>query len=200
MKGAFRAVYYVPTIISLAITTIIFNNLFSYFGVINELLVKFGFITERIDWFASRGSSLFVLVLCGIWSCFGINVLYFISALSNIPQDLYESAEIDGASTWKQFTHVTLPQLIPVGRTVLLLALLGCLSAGDLQVLLTNGAPNGETHTVMSYLTRTFTPGFADANPPIGYGCAMSVITSFLFLIVGILDNKIKKWSDKKYM
>lgn len=201
MKGssAFRAIYYMPNVASVAVIGVIFTNMFGYFGVINDLLQKIGVISKGIDWFSTKWSALWMLALVSIWNTFGVNVMYFLSALANVPEELYESASLDGANGWNKFIHITLPCIRPVLGVVILLALLGTLSTNEYILALTGGAPNGTTHTVMSYLTQQYVPGFApEGDVQLGYGSAMSLVTTIIFAVVGILQQKISNGSKEK--
>lgn len=191
-KGFFRAAYYLPCVISIAIVGLMFTNMFSVNGFVNSVLVKLGVIKSNIDWFGDRHKATLMLAVGGIWSGFGINVLYFISALSNISRDLYEAADVDGATSWGKFVKITLPMISPVAITVVLLSLVATLGTNEYIISFTNGAPGGQTRSVMSYLTTKFVPGFTtNSEPPIGYGCALSLVTTVLFASISIVYNKI---------
>lgn len=199
-KGSafFRTMYFLPHLIGTAIVGLIFSNMFGFFGIINGMLVKHNIIQEGILWFGSKGWAMIILVLASTWQSLGINILYVLSALTNIPGELYEAARLDGATGVTEFFKITLPMIAPVFQKIVLLALVGTLSTGELIIVLTNGAPANSTLTVMAYLTKTFLPGFADtATPAIGYGCAMSAITTILFAVIGVTFNRItSKISD----
>ncbi len=196
-KGFFRSSYYMPCVISVAIIGVIMSNLFGYYGIINYGLAKLGIIQDGIDWFASKGTSLAVLVIGSIWNTFGTNVMYFMAALANVPLDVYESAALDGATGAQSFFKITLPLILPVGKIILLLSILGTLGVNEYVLVVANGAPAGKTNTVMSYMTQQFVPGFAGANPPIGYGCAMGLITSILFICIALIQNRVNKKMDQ---
>lgn len=190
-SGIYQALYYLPHIISLSIVGLIFSNMFSYNGVINELLRSFGIIKENVDWFAEKSSAITMIVLGSVWTHFGVNVMYILAALANVPDDLYESAEIDGASSARKFFSITLPMIAPIFQTILLLSILDVLSMNEYVLVLTNGGPYGQTHTVMSYLYSKFVPGFAEsATPQLGYGCAMSLLTTIIFAFISLGYNK----------
>lgn len=195
-KGFFRSAYYLPCVLSVAIIGVIMSNLFGYFGIINYFLIKLGIIKEGIDWFATKGSSMAVLVIGSIWNTFGTNVLYLMAALSNVPKELYESAAIDGANRRQSFFKITLPMIMPVFKTILLLAVIGTLGTNEYVLVVCNAAPAGKTNTVMSYMTQQFVPGFAGLDPSIGYGCAMGVITSILFMVIAFAQNKLNNKLD----
>lgn len=196
-RGFFRAAFYLPNVVAVAIIGLIFSSMFDYFGIINAWLLKLGVIKERIDWFANTGTAMFVLVAGAVWNTFGLNVLYFISAMQNIPEEMYESAHLDGASKSVVFFKITLPLMAPVLQTILLLSLVGTLHTSDYVLVMTNGAPRGETFTVMSYIVNQFVPGFADSVANIGYGCALSLVTTIIMAAVAIVYNKLSaKMSD----
>ena len=78
-RGFFRAMFYLPNVIAVAIIGLIFSSMFDYFGIINAWLVKLGIVNESVDWFANTGTAMFVLVAGAVWNTFGLNILYFIS-------------------------------------------------------------------------------------------------------------------------
>lgn len=198
LRGFFRSMYYLPCVVSVAVIGLVFSNLFSYYGVINSLLMKFGIISKEIEWFSNQSSAMTVLVLTSTWATFGTNVMYLLAALTNISEDVYEAAAIDGAGAFTKFFKVTLPMIAPVFKTILLLSIIGTLSANDLVLTLTGGAPGGKTFTVMSYLTKQFVPGFVEsAEPALGYGCAMSVVTTILYSFIAYMYNMFSRKMDQ---
>ena len=190
-KGLYRVIYFMPSVISVAIVGIVFSNMFDYFGFINAWLIKLGFIGSEIDWFGSGNTAMAALVTGSIWSGFGINTIYFIAAYSNVSKDLYEASALDGANKFQQFIHVTLPQIAPVFQTILLLTLNANLHVNDYILVTTNGAPGGKTFTVMSYLASKYLPGFAEQSVNIGYGCALSIVTSVIMCLIAIGYTKL---------
>lgn len=195
-KGVFRAIYFMPTVVSVAIVGIIFSNIFDYFGLLNAWLVKIGILDEAVEWFSNKNTSMFVLALGSAWCTFGTNVLYFIAAFANVPNELYEASSLDGANKLQQFFHISLPMISPVMSTILLLAINGTLHTNEYILVTTGGAPGGSTYTVMSYLAGKYLPGFAESAVNIGYGCALSIVTSILMCLIAIgyskLSNKLK--------
>lgn len=199
IKGTnfFRSVFYLPSVISVVIIGLVFSNLFSFFGVINGILQKLHIIDSGIDWFSKKGTAMTVIVVGSIWNTLGINVMYFMAALTNVPKEIYECADLDGAGTFTKFFKITLPMILPVAQIVLLLSVVGTLGINEYILTLTNGAPSGMTHSVMSYQTTRFVPGFAQTSvTEIGYGCAMSLVTTLIFALVALgynkLNNKLK--------
>lgn len=192
LKGAgfFRAAFYLPCVISVAIVGLIFTNLFGYFGLSNAWLMKLGLLKEPIDWFANPWTARFALIVGSVWNSFGINVLYFIAALANVPEELYECARLDGASKGTIIWKITLPMIAPVFSTILLLAINGTLQTSEYILASTKGAPGGATNTVMSYVINKFVPGFAATEANIGYGCALSLVTAIIMGLVAVIYSK----------
>ena len=98
------------------------------------------------------------------------------------------------------FFRITLPLIVPVFRIILLLSILGTLGVGEFVITLTGGGPSGATQTVNSYIVKTFVPGFAEVTPNIGYGCAISVVTSVLYAIIALVYNKLSAKKADKYL
>lgn len=197
--GFFRSVFFMPNVISMALMAVVLFNMFDVHGFINHVLQSAHMIDAPIEWFGTKLSSLTVLVVGSVWHTFGINVIYFIAALNNVPEECYEAATIDGATKWQTFIRIQLPLMAPVMQTILLLSINGTLHTGEYIYVMTGGAPGGTTHTVMSYLLAKYTPGIAGAIMNLGYGCAMSFITSILMCLIAIGYNKLSKKMSEVY-
>lgn len=196
--GIFRTIYYLPAIISGAIVALIFSNLFDFFGVINANLVRFGIISESINWFANTSTAFVVIVFATFWMSFGTNVLYMIAALSNVSDDVKESARLDGANEAAIMFKIILPMILPMLSVVLLLSINGILTLGELVLLLTGGAPAGTTFTVQAYLMRYTVPGFGGVAD-LGYMSSAAIITSIIACIVGAAVNKCSNKLENVY-
>lgn len=192
--GFYRAMFYLPHVISMAIIALVFSNIFSYFGIINAGMKELGLINVPIDWFGTKMKAMWVIVIADTWKSFGVNVLYFLAAMQNIPEDVYEACKIDGAGRLTAFFKITLPLMAPVLQVILMLSIIGTLNTNELVLVLTNGAPGGSTFTVMSYIFKNYAPGMADMGVNIGYGCAMALVTG---LILAAITLSYQKYSNK---
>ena len=96
-SGFFRASFFMPKIISAVIVSVIFTNIFGFFGFANHWMMRLGIVSKPIEWYAKKNSAMTLLILGSVWMNFGTNVLYFTAALTNVPEELYEAAELDGA-------------------------------------------------------------------------------------------------------
>ena len=191
--GFFRVMMFLPSIISTAIVGLIFTLMFAAFrGVINTMLMNIGLIESSIDWFATRWSALFVIGTASIWAFLGVNIVFFLMALQGIPKEIYECADLDGATGLKKFFNVTLPMISPVFRVVLLNAIIGSIQVADLVLASTNGQPNGQTEVVMTHIFKHFF-GLDGRRMEVGYASAMSVVTAIILGIITFIYLKSSK-------
>lgn len=184
--GTYRSMYFLPHLLSISVMSIVFYFLLRPVnGVINDLLISLGMIGAPIDWLGQPGTALASVIAVGIWGGFGINTVLFLVALQTVPRDAIESARIDGANSLQVFRYVSLPALAPVGRVVVMLALVFTLRSFDLVQSLTQGGPAGSTDVMFTYLISYF---FSfDRGQQFGYASALSVVASVIVTIVSLL-------------
>lgn len=110
--GLYRAIFYLPSLLGASIAiALLWREMFGVDGVVNQFLAMFGI--EGRGWITDPNTSLYTIVILSMWQ-FGSPMLIFLAGLRGIPRDLYEAAEIDGTSKWRQFWRITLPMLAPV--------------------------------------------------------------------------------------
>ena len=191
-RSFFRTVYFLPSMLSVAVMGIMFYYLFgSYSGAINEIVRMFGG-AGNTRWFSSGTLAMIVIMIASVWQNFGINMLFFMTGLQSIPEELYEAATIDGANSVQRFFRITIPMLAPVSQMVIMNALLGSLKVVDLVLAMTNGAPNFHTEMKMSYYYILFfaSTQVGTANN-FGYGAALSVITAVILTVVTLIYLRV---------
>lgn len=198
IKGSsfFRVVFFLPSVFSIAVVGLIFSILFSaYNGIINAALRELGFISRNVSWFSDKGHAMFVIILVSLWTTFGLNMIYFLMGLQNIPKSLYECSSIDGANEIQQFFHITVPMVAPILQLVLMMSVLGTMKMTDLILVLTNGAPGGSTEVVMTYIFKYFFSYGESSSKEVqfGYASAMAVITAIILGIVTLIYLKVSK-------
>lgn len=185
--GFFRVTLFLPAVISAAIIGLIFSLLFAAFnGTVNTILQSLGLIGKPINWFSTKGNAMLVLGIASVWQNYGINMMFFLMALQSIPEEIFECAELDGATGLKKFFRITLPMIAPIFESVLLMAIIGSLKVCDLVISLTDGQPGGQTEVVMTYIYKFFF-GKSGRNIDIGYASAMSVVTALFLGLVTLL-------------
>ena len=198
LKGTdfFRSVFFMPSMISVAIIGVVFVYLFGHdSGVINGLLKQVG--GTPVQWFSSGATAMIVLMIASIWQNFGINMLFFMTGLQSIDPSMYDAASIDGASNTQQFFRITIPLLGPVTQMVLMNAILGSLKVTDLVLTLTDGKPSGKTEVMMTYIYKQFFSQNGATAKDWGFGAALTVVTAIILSIVTVIYLKAtKKGSD----
>jgi raffinose/stachyose/melibiose transport system permease protein len=199
INAFFRAIFFSPSIVSTAVVGIVFFLMFDPFnGSINLIFRALHLIQRNVNWFGDKLHADLVIVLASVWRGFGINMIFFIMGLQNIPLEIYECASLDGVNTWTRFTRITLPMLAPVFKVVMMLFIVNAMKISDLVLVLTNGQPGGATEVVMSYAFKYFfSYGNADALRQYGYSSAIAIVTAIIIgIIVGTFFKATKKVGD----
>ncbi len=196
-SAVFQTIFFMPTVISSAIYSLIWSFIFSAFnGILNAYLQLFGVIDRPIDWLGDPGYAMYAVVIVAVWGGFGNYMILLASGLSSISHEVYESAKIDGANGIKTFFRITLPMLGPVLKVVIMIAITGAFKDYQSILVLTNGGPNNRTQVMFSYIFKmVFGTGGSVGQPlQIGYGAVISIFSA---LIVGIITAIFLNFSKK---
>ena len=197
--GFFRVVYFFPIVISATALGLLFNLVFLYDkGMINQLLQLIGVLdagkNELIDWKATH--PMFTMLVPVIWQYVGFYFIILLTGLSGIPEDLYEAAEIDGASKWQVYQKITLPLIKPTIIYITITSIIGGMQLFDVPATMSDGTgePDKAILTTAMYL---YNQGFKNHN--YGYSAAISV---GLFVIIGFMSFislRVMKGKEKNY-
>lgn len=191
-QSVFRAVIFMPTIISTAVMSLVFYFMFnSYNGIVNQMLMKISVIDKPIEWFG-RDMAMVTAIIVAAWGAVGNYMIYFLAGLQTVPEEMYEVAKLDGAGYFQTLFYVVLPLLGPVMQTVLMLAIITALKGFESIMVLTGGGPAGATDVMYLYVYRAFFPTQGDAAfiPQYGYGSAVAVVTAVITGLITILYLK----------
>ncbi|MDR6553477.1 sugar ABC transporter permease [Paenibacillus qinlingensis] len=182
-KGFFKVIYFIPYISSVVAVAIIFQVLFHpTYGPINQTLMDWGFANPP-KWLADPDYALYCVMGLMVWINIGYNMIIFMAGLQSIPKDLYEAADIDGASKWKQFYSITVPLLSPTTFFLLVSGIIGTFKVFDVISVLTNGGPANSTSVVVFRLYET-----AFINLQSGYASAMAIVLLILVLLITLIQ------------
>lgn len=193
-RGFFRGAYFLPTVTSMASMSLVFSFMFSpYNGIVNALLQKWGLIAGNISFLETPVSAMVTVVIIAVWSAFGQNVLLILSGLQNVSEEIYESAQLDGANKFQIFFKMTIPLIMPMFKIILMLAIIGSLGVFDSVFLMTGGGPNNATEVMATYIYDFY---FTSNIPEYGYGAALSFISAILIGIVTLIYLRISKAED----
>lgn len=173
----YRAAYYIPSIIGGSVAVaVMWRQLFGREGLINSVLASIGL--QAPSWYGNPNTALWVLIFLAIWQ-FGSPMLIFLAGLRQIPQELYESASIDGANGWQKFLRVTLPLLTPIIFFNFIVQLIAGFKVFTQAFIITGGNPLDSTLFYSLYLyNRAF------ANYQMGYAAAMAWV---MLIVVAVL-------------
>ena len=183
-NSIFRTLFYLPCILSCMIVGLLFTGILKQDGLINNFLTVIGQADLARDWLGSYGTAMFWIIIIEVWMWAGFTMFLFISGLQAIPREYYESAEIDGASSWKRFTKITLPLLAPSFTVVVTFNITGGLKVFDLVYSLTGGGPGFDTQVLSTYTYRAFGMGL------LGKSSASALILSIFIVGVTFVLNK----------
>ncbi|MCA9904252.1 MAG: sugar ABC transporter permease, partial [Anaerolineae bacterium] len=189
-QSIWRALLFVPWTIPTIVTVLTFNYMYSSTGgVFNHLLMKSGLLSVPFDWLGKPANAMFAVMLVNIWRgtpFFGISLL---GALQSIPQEMYEAAEIDGASRIQQFTWLTLPMVRPVMILVTLVSTIWTLNDFQIVWVLTRGGPANSTQL---FSTLTYTEAFLNLN--LAKGIAISAASiPFVAVLIWVTTRSLLK-------
>lgn len=187
-KTFFRSSFFIPSILSVSVISFLMIFMLQpYNGFVNTVIQMIGINAEPF-WMADKVLAWVTITGVTLWWSVGFNMILFLAALQEIPESLYEASEIDGASRWKMFIHITLPQLIPIGRVILLLQILASYKVFAQILLITGGGPGGATRPLIQYIYQV---GFTQNN--LGYAATMSYALFFILLILSIIQLKSER-------
>lgn len=201
LYGGVQAIVFSPTIMSSAVMALVFYLLFNvYNGEINRMLTDAGIVNTPVNWLGKEYAMLTV-VLVAVWGGLGNYMVYFLAGLQQIDTCVYESAEIDGVTSWQRMYFITIPMLGPVLKTILMLAILSGFQDYQSIMVLTEGGPFGATEVMFLNLYKLYYPtaDMYSFRPQYGYGAAVSIITALIVGAVTILFLRLSKKLDEIY-
>ncbi|TLS37307.1 sugar ABC transporter permease [Pseudalkalibacillus caeni] len=199
LKGLkfFRIAHFIPVISSWTVVLYVADAIFNpRFGLANDLLLKFGLEPQK--WLNDEHLVIPVLVLVAVWKGVGYMMVIFLAGLQNVPEDLYEAAEIEGAGVIQKFRYVTVPLISGTTFLVLVLSTITTFQAFEQIYVMTGnsgditaaGGPNNASMVLMLYL---FQQGFAFLK--MGYASAIAWILFIILFVITLIQVKLqKKW------
>lgn len=187
-KQALRSVFFLPAMLSPLIIGLIFGSLFMSNGFINQLLTGAGLGHLAVPWLTTKSTALGTTMFVEIWRQTGFNMVIYLAGLQLIDKAYYEAASIDGASSFAQLMHITIPRMIPSFAINLLLNLSQGLKAFDIIFVLTGGGPAGSTELINTIVFKEF--GKKLYGMSAAYGVVVFIITAIFGLIALKVTNR----------
>ncbi len=195
--GIWRMMFYLPNLLMPAAIAALFFSLFSFYGPVNQFLVRGGQLPEAIDFIRSPSVMRGLVVFIQWWMWFGQTTILIMAGMTSISLSLYEAAVMDGANTWKMFRYITVPLIKPVLVYVLVTSLVGGMQMFDIPMLLTDGrgspANSILTNNILMYMKFRSSQGHIGAASSVGV--VVFVMTSFVALLIFYI---LREKSDEK--
>lgn len=185
-KRWWRIIYFIPTVTSSAVLTLIFMWIYNTNGLLNKFLTLIGL--PAYNWLGDPAVALKGIMLMNIWSTAPFYMVIYLAALQDLPRSVYEAAEIDGATEWQKFFSITLPLLKPVTFFVIAMGIIGTFQLFDQSYIFSNGSggPNNATLTVVLLIYQYV---FRDLQ--MGYAAAIAFLLATVIILVTLLQRQV---------
>lgn len=199
LKGQnfFRTIFYIPNILSIVVISAIFSAIYDpNQGLLNSFLNLFrGEGETPVLWLGSQKLVIYSIIIAMIWQAIGYYMVMYMASMANVPESLYESANLEGAGRVRQFFSITIPLIWTNIRTTLTFFIISTINMSFLFVkAMTNGGPDGASNVFLSYMYQE-----AYTNSSYGYGMAIgAVVFLFSFALSGVL-NVVTKREEIEY-
>ena len=172
----FRTAFYIPVLVDWVIVSIVFMFILEpNFGVANYVLREMGIAQQKF--LTSPQQAMIIIAVASVWKGAGYYAVFFLAALQDVPLDLKEAAQIDGAGPFRVFFNITLPQIMPVVIFVILISFIGSIKGFDQFYIMTKGGPARSTTTIMYYFYE-----LAFTNMKTGKGSAIAMVFTAIVL------------------
>ncbi|NGG32586.1 sugar ABC transporter permease [Lactobacillus jensenii] len=187
----YKIAFFAPVVVSLTVTSVLWLYIVNPDqGLLNSLL-KIIHVAPQ-PFLTSAKQAMYVIIGISAWQGAGYQMLIFLAGLQDIPESLYEAAELNGASKWKKFLYITLPGLKPTTVMILTTTLISALNLMTQSMVMTQGGPEYSTMTPIYYIYRT---GFTDRQ--LGYASAVSVIYGLIIIVLTVVQRRITNRKEK---
>lgn len=187
LRAFFRSAFFFPLILSAASVSLIMSYLFNEdFGTVNAILGLVGL--GPVGWLTTTTGAMCVTMLVYVWQNFGFTFLLFVGGLASIPKDVYEAADIDGASGWRQLTRITLPLISPTMLVASVMAIISALQIFDQPYVLTRGGPGDSTRTAVMVIYQS---AFQELH--FGLASAIGLLLMVIIMIATWLQFRLSR-------
>lgn len=188
LKSQFRSFFLSPMMVPVASVVLIWQVLFSSKGTVNDMIAVFG--VEPIDWLKSDYAMVVVLLLF-LWKNLGYFMILFMAALNNIPRELIEVADLEGASSWFKFTHITVRYLSPTILFVAILSMINSFKVFREVYLLSGDYPVGSLYMLQHFMNNTFRS--LDYQKLSAAAIVMALVMVVIIALLFVLEDKLGK-------
>jgi raffinose/stachyose/melibiose transport system permease protein len=191
-RPVYKVVLFLPVVLAPAAVATAFRDIMSPSGALNGILGFFGLPASNIAWLADPHIAVYALAVVNIWQWTGLSFLLYQAAISQLDQNLFEAAAIDGSSSWQTFRHILLPQLSGTHATLALTGCIGALKTFDIVYLTTGGGPGHATEFVTTYIYSQVVQQFHA-----GYSAALSIVLLVLALLLTAVQIRVYRFGEE---
>lgn len=187
MRGLFRTMYFLPVVTPFVVTAILWKWLYNGdFGLFNYYLLKTHLIDEPLLWLSDKDLAMPAVILMSIWAGVGFSMVIYLAGLQAIPEELYESAKLDGAGTFSRLRYITIPMLAPTTLFLLVIGIIGSFQIFTQIFVMTKGGPVERTTTMVYYIYES-----AFTFYEMGYASTLAFALFALLLVVTALQLRL---------
>ncbi|MCI7323089.1 MAG: sugar ABC transporter permease [Lachnospiraceae bacterium] len=190
-KTYFKVAFFIPVVMSLAVVSTLWVQIYSPEGILNAILANFGISAQ--PFINSSTQALPSIAIMSAWQGMGYQMLIFLGGLQQINPALYEAAEMDHASGWQKFKDITLPELKPLCIFVLITITIGAFRMLVQPMVMTGGGPSHSTYTMVYDIYETGT-----VNWEIGLASTMAIVFAFFVMILTVIQTIVTKDKEGK--
>ncbi|SHE48223.1 carbohydrate ABC transporter permease [Clostridium fallax] len=195
-KSLYRVIFFFPNVLSMVVIGVLFTYIYDpSLGILNSFLDFIGLSTLKHAWLGESNTVLWALVFTMVWQAVGYYMVIYMAGLDSISPDLYEVADLEGATQVQKFKFVTLPLLWEVVRVTLVFFITNALNLSFIFVkIMTNGGPDGKSEVLLTYM---FKQAFSNTN--YGYAMAIGVVVFIFALGLAAIVNKVTEKENIQY-
>ncbi|MCX7017697.1 MAG: sugar ABC transporter permease [bacterium] len=187
----FRIAYYLPAILPMVVVTIMWKYIFTpEEGLLDALFRWVGL--QPVGWLINKSTAMLGLVIMATWKGAGATMIIYLAALQGVPAELYEAAELDGASIRQRIRHITIPQLLPIMLVLLILQIIGTFQVFTEPFIMTKGGPARGTYTVLMYI---YDKLFREYN--YGQATAMGLMLFLVLVILTVIYSLVTRRQEQ---
>jgi ABC-type sugar transport system permease subunit len=189
LKNFYRVIFFLPPVLSEVVVGLVWQWILDgNYGLLNGWLIKMGFPQLVRHWLSDPRTALNCVAIVHCWKGFGWGFLIFLAGLQTIPRELYEAARVDGANAWHSFKSITIPLMIPVVVTVMILTVLGTMQAFVLIIAMTGGGPAYHTQVPVLRILASMR-----GSSRFGYACAQGISFGVILVAISFIQYRISK-------
>ena len=194
LRGLMRGLVLVPWVVPSVVAALVWRWIYaSEYGILNYTLEKVGLIQGPIEWLSNPSLAMPAVIAVGIWKWVPFMAVVLLAGLQSVPQELYESAKVDGANVIQRFWHITIPHVRNLSLIATLLSFIWTFNHFDIVYVMTKGGPSNATHLLSTYSYLTAFSFF-----DIGYAAAMAVIMLIVLMFFAVMYMKLLQAEEQE--